>query len=576
MHFHNRISDFILKEEDDLRLLLLSLSNKVFTNRQSGFALVTNRQGKLISVATDSDIRKFLLANNVLPITVGEVANRNFVSISDTTPKEDWPREVAQQMADRGWNTNYPVRYVPVVDAIGRPIGILDIQDFQREIEKFRDQIVVVGLGYVGLTVALALAETNVNVVGVDINKDKVERLSKGRSPLFETGLDEILTNRIGRNLSFKTSIPSQNRGFGQSITYILCLPTPLNENTKQMDLTYINDFLPQLVTALNQGDCVVLRSTVPVGTGSEIVRLIEESRNWKVGSDFYYVGAPERTVEGDALREIRELPQIISGATPACLDRGIKLFSDVCKVTLSAESIEAAELIKLAGNAYRDYTFAFANALAEFSRGHNIDVNEVIHKSNLSYTRSSIPMPSPGVGGPCLTKDPYFFNLKREDTNLIVSARRYNESVLEQLFNFVRSQIVGTDSGLAIGIAFKGNPPTDDIRNSTNVQIARFLAGLFDNFYEWDAVVDYSNLQNGVTEENILANPNFSFIGVLNNHFANPILVKKILALTNSENITVFDPWRIIDLKSFVISPSVKTIKYVTMSMISSLRFGK
>lgn len=576
MYYRNGISDLILKEEDELGLLLLSLSNRAFTNRQSGFALVTNRQGILVAVATDSDIRKFLLANKVLPVTVGEVANRNFVSISDTTPSEDWPREVAQQMAERGWSTNYPVRYVPVVDSIGRPIGILDTQDFQRELEKFRDQIVVIGLGYVGLTVALALAETNVNVIGVDVNKDKVERLSKGRSPLYETGLDEILTNRIGRNLSFLTSIPSHNRGSGQSITYILCLPTPLNEDTKQMDLTYINEFLPSLVAALNQGDCVVLRSTVPIGTGSEIVKMIEKSRNWKVGSDFYYVGAPERTVEGDALREIRELPQIISGATPACLDRGIKLFAEVCKVTLGTESIEAAELIKLAGNAYRDYTFAFANALAEFSRGHNIDVNEVIHKSNLSYSRSSIPMPSPGVGGPCLTKDPYLFNLERKNTNLIVSARQYNESVPQQLVDFVRSQFVGKDLGLAIGLAFKGNPPTDDVRNSTNVQISRFFAGLFENFYEWDAVVDSSNLQNGLSEEDILSNPNFNFIGVLNNHFANPIMVKKILALTKLEQVTIFDPWRIIDLKSFVISPSVKTIKYVTTSMTKSLSLEK
>lgn len=571
----NEISNFLLREEDEVQLLLLCLSNRVFTNRQSGFALVTNNDGKLVAVATDSDIRKFLLANGVLPRKVRDVANRSFISVSETTPSKDWPREVAIQMAERGWSTNYPVRYVPVVNSLGKPIGILDTQDFQRELEKFRDQVVVVGLGYVGLTVALALAERSKRVIGVDISEDKIEKLTKGRSPLYETGLDEILINRTGKNLLFATSIPLQRRNSGQSTTYVICLPTPLNENEKKMDLTYINNFISNLIPELNQGDCVVLRSTVPLGTGRQIVKSIEKSRNWKVGSDFYYVGAPERTVEGDALREIRELPQIIGGATPACLDKGVTLFADVCKVTLSVSSIEAAELIKLAGNAFRDYTFAFANALSEFSRNYNIDINEVIEKSNLSYSRSSIPMPSPGVGGPCLTKDPYLLNLDKKDIDIIVSARQYNESVPGQLIRFVSSEITEKKSGLAIGIAFKGVPPTDDLRNSTNLEISTGLGSLFDNFYEWDAVADVSKLKYGMSEEKLLRNPEFDFIGVLNNHSSNPEIVKKILSLTKRCHLTIFDPWRIIDVQEYVISPTVKSIKYLTMSIAKELSLG-
>ena len=318
----------------------------------------------------------------------------------------------------------------------------------------------------------------------------------------------------------------------------------------------------------LNQGDCVVLRSTVPLGTGRRIVENIERKRSWKVGSDFYYVQAPERTVEGDALREIRDLPQIIGGATPACLDRGLKLFADVAKLTLPVSSIETAEMVKLAGNAFRDYSFAFANKLSEVARSYNVDVDEVIHKSNLNYPRSTIPAPSPGVGGPCLTKDPYLFGAQEEENSPILSARLYNESVPIQLVDFLKSKIQNRQSGLTIGLAFKGTPPTDDLRNSTNMYISQELSKYFKNFATWDAVVDLSQIKYGLSEKEILKRPGFDFIGILNNHTNNALLVRKILVETDLKEITIFDPWRTIDLNSCVINRKVVSINYITMSM--------
>lgn len=564
----SQIVDFILKEDDDLDSLLSCLSKKVFVNRQSGFALVSDSNGKLTGVVTDADIRKFLLINKRMPSEVGEVANRKFISVTENLPNELWPSEIAKQMSSRGWTTNYPVRFVPIVNQDSIPIGIIDTQDFEREIEKLRDQVIVVGLGYVGLTVALAMADSEMQVVGFDRDEIKVNQLLAGVSPLYEQGLDEVLSNRLGINLTFQTNFVFRERGSGQAAVYVICLPTPLDTKTKQLDLSYIESLLEVLVPVLNQGDCVVLRSTVPLGTGRRIVENIERKRSWKVGSDFYYVQAPERTVEGDALREIRELPQIIGGATPACLDRGLKLFADVAKLTLPVSSIETAEMVKLAGNAFRDYSFAFANKLSEVARSYNVDVDEVIHKSNLNYPRSTIPAPSPGVGGPCLTKDPYLFGNQEEENSPILSARLYNECVPIQLVDFLNSKIKNRQSGLTIGLAFKGTPPTDDLRNSTNMYISQELSKYFKNFATWDAVVDLSQINYGLSEKEILERPGFDFIGILNNHTSNALLVRKILIKTDLKEITIFDPWRAIDLNSCVINKKVVSVNYITMSM--------
>ncbi len=564
----SQIVDFILKEDDDLNSLLSCLSKRVFINRQSGFVLVSDSNGKLTGVVTDADIRKFLLVNQRMPSQVAEVANRNFISITDKLPNELWPNEIATQMSSRGWSTNYPVRFVPIVNQDSIPIGIIDTQDFEREIEKLRDQVIVVGLGYVGLTVALAMADSEMRVVGFDLDKIKVNQLLAGVLPLYEQGLEEVLLNRLGSNVTFQSNFVFQEKGSGQANVYVICLPTPLDFKTKQLDLSYIENFLEVLVPVLNQGDSVVLRSTVPLGTGRRIVENIERMRNWKVGSDFYYVQAPERTVEGDALREIRDLPQIIGGATPACLDKGLKLFTDVAKLILPVSSIETAEMVKLASNAFRDYSFAFANKLSEVARGYNVDIDEVIHKSNLNYPRSSIPAPSPGVGGPCLTKDPYLFGAQGEEDSPILSARLYNESVPIQLVDFLNSKIQNRQSGLTLGLAFKGAPPTDDLRDSTNVYISQELCKYFKNFAEWDAVVDLSQIKYGLREEEILKKPKFDFIGILNNHKSNALLVRKILVETELKEITIFDPWRTIDLNGCVINKKVISINYITMSM--------
>jgi len=166
------------------------------------------------------------------------------------------------------------------------------------------------------------------------------------------------------------------------------------------------------------------------------------------------------------------------------------------------------------------------------------------------------------------LTKDPYLFGAREEEISPIISARLYNESVPIQLVDFLNSKIQNKQSGLAIGLAFKGTPPTDDLRNSTNVFISQSLSKHFKNFAEWDAVVDLSRLKDGLSEKEILKNPKFDFIGILNNHISNALLVKKILIETELKEITIFDPWRTIDLNGCVINKKVVSINYITMSM--------
>lgn len=559
-------SAIVVNVEEDLSSLLRALSKRNFNNRQSGFVIVTDSQRKAIGVVTDSDLRKFATKYERLPANIPEVLNRDFIWISSSLKGSDIPREVARQMQYRGWETSYPARYIPVLSEDLIPVNVIDSFDLHQELRKHRDSILVVGLGYVGLTFALAFAEAGNNIIGIDSDTNKLAMLNKGDVPFFESGLSSVLKSRKDRNLHFNSSLTDVKRSNGQSAIVVICLPTPLDLQTKTLDLSPLYKFIPELTSFLRQGDTVVLRSTVPVGTGRMVYKKIEQELNWTVGSDFYYVSAPERTVEGNALREIRDLPQIIGGATEACSDKGHEIFEDVTKVILQVSSLEASELIKITGNAYRDYIFAFANYLAEQARRFNVDVDEVIEKSNWGYPRSNIPSPSPGVGGPCLTKDPYLFDQGEGLISPIISARSYNESVPDQVVDFLVRQTNRRDKALIVGLTFKGDPPTDDIRNSTNLEIASKLKSFFKETEEWDAVLQHTETGFSHKIPADISNE-FDLIAVLNNHNDNVKFVINCLENQKSSFVTLFDPWRLFDVPSLLTETYLRSINYVTMS---------
>jgi len=242
--------------------------------------------------------------------------------------------------------------------------------------------------------------------------------------------------------------------------------------------------------------------STVPVGaTRREVLPVLEEASGLRGGRDFHLAFAPERTAEGKAIEELRELPQIIGGVNRDSVEATVALFRELTHVIVRVDSLEAAEMAKLVNNSYRDLVFSYSNYLARLAARFELDVAEVISAANQGYLRHQVPMPSPGVGGPCLTKDPYIFAVVAEGLDgggesLFEHGRRVNESMPGHVVEMVlgRLEALGKDPGecevLVCGLAFKGDPETGDLRNSSAVEVLEMLRGRVKSVTGHDPVV--------------------------------------------------------------------------------------
>jgi nucleotide sugar dehydrogenase len=311
------------------------------------------------------------------------------------------------------------------------------------------------------------------------------------------------------------------------------------------------------------------MRSTVPVGTGQTIIEQIQIARDWKVGADFHYISAPERTVEGNALAEIRELPQVISGATDACLILGLRLFQNLSNSVTPLDRIESSEMVKIMGNAYRDYTFGFSNFLISICQQYNLDINLLIDASNRGYPRSTIPKPSPGVGGPCLTKDPFFFfedalNISKSP---VIAARKINEQIPKQSVKFIKSRMNNLKdfNCLVIGIAFKGIPETNDYRNSSSIDFIEELKPELKSVDYWDCVVKDVELEINTGEYH--QNKKYNFYAILNNNPKNLEFFTQLELGDVEGQIIIYDPWRQINPNFINLPSTIKTLNYFSLS---------
>lgn len=335
--------------------------------------------------------------------------------------------------------------------------------------ESFRDRSVcILGLGYVGLTLAVAMADAGFQVLGVEIRDDAREKLARGKPHFYEPKLAEHLGRAVGeRRIIFSKHIPAGS----SAAVYIITVGTPLNENGS-VRLDMVSNVAEEVSRNLRDGDMVVVRSTVKLGTTQKVVLPILEQS----GKTFDLTFCPERTLAGQALPELRSLPQIIGGATYGATLRAAQLFQFMTPTIVRVADIETAEMIKLVDNAQRDVWFAYANEVARICDAVGVSAAEVIQSGALGYPRRNLPMPGP-VGGPCLSKDSHILaeglGDYRIEPEITMMARRLNErqpkEVVAQLAATLK-QLDGYPSQPSIslmGIAFKGRPPTDDLRGT-------------------------------------------------------------------------------------------------------------
>jgi len=333
--------------------------------------------------------------------------------------------------------------------------------------------VAIIGLGYVGLTLAAVMADVNFRVIGVEIREDVLGALAGGRAHFHETGIDELLGDhlRSGR-LSVANALDVSDR----PTTYIITVGTPIGPD-KRTRIDAISAVARMIAARLMPDDLVVLRSTVRVGVTREVVKPILD----QAGVSYCLAFCPERTIEGRALQELRELPQVVGGLDAASRRRAVALFRRVAGEVVEMESLEAAELVKLINNTERDLRFAFANEIAAMCDVLGLSAHDVIRASNHQYPRSNLAYPGP-VGGPCLTKDPFILaeglRTRGLEPALALAGRATNEAVITGAVASVcsalgLSEAAGAAPRVAIlGLAFKGRPETDDLRGSTVVEL--------------------------------------------------------------------------------------------------------
>jgi UDP-N-acetyl-D-mannosaminuronic acid dehydrogenase len=340
-------------------------------------------------------------------------------------------------------------------------------------------KINIVGLGYVGQTLAVVLADVGFKVYGSEKDEKVVEAIKKCESHIKEPGINLLLKKHLGKNIF----VGKPEEMYPNDVdAFIIAVTSPIDKTTKQPNMEIVKSAVREIKDFLRPGQCVFLRSTVPVGTTRDIVKPILEESGLKAGEDFYLAFTPERTAEGTALRELRILPQIIGGINDKSVDEAAKIFRRTTPTILCVSSLEAAELIKLLDNSYRDLRFAYANEIAKYCEKVGLNAFEVVTAANQGYPRNNIPVPSPGVGGACLSKDPYILidcaKKVGEDLKLVARAREVNEQMTKHMVEELKKH--GALKGKKIfiaGFAFKGQPETNDMRDSPTLDLVKHLS---------------------------------------------------------------------------------------------------
>lgn len=357
--------------------------------------------------------------------------------------------------------------------------------------------VCVVGMGYVGLTLAVVLAENDYEVYGVEINPKVVKDLKAGKPHFHEINLDKLLKRYVNKNLFITEKMPEKGID-----VFIISVGSPIDKETKKPILDSVVNSAKTVAENLNDGSLVILRSTVPVGTTRKIVKPILD----KSGKSYHLAFCPERTIEGKALTELKELPQIIGGLDEDSVDKAQDLFRKITPTIIEVDSLESAEMVKLLNNTYRDLMFAYANEVAMICEKLNLDAVEVIKKANLGYSRSNIPTPG-FVGGACLEKDPHILvDMSKKEgyiPNLIKTGRDINENqpayVVEQIVNFLKDKEkeIAKSKILVSGFGFKGRPETDDTRGSLTLDLVKELKKKgFENICGHDFVISGEKLK--------------------------------------------------------------------------------
>jgi UDP-N-acetyl-D-mannosaminuronic acid dehydrogenase len=343
------------------------------------------------------------------------------------------------------------------------------------------DKVCMLGLGYIGLPTACTLAAQGVRVVGVDINPYVIQTLRNGELHIHEPGLRELVQKALGSGKLTVSQTPEPADAF------IIAVPTPFYEDEqgdyqgmkyRKADMFAVTSASEAIVPWLSPGNLVIMESTSPPRTTVDLVRPILERSGLRAGVDFHLAYSPERAFPGQILRELIENARVIGGVTPASAEAGRDLYAIFVRGEIVLTDATTAEMVKLMENTYRDINIAIANEFSRLAEQFGVDVWQAISFAN-RHPRVKILNPGPGVGGHCISVDPWFFvEAAPELARLIHTARMVNDGQPHHTAALVAQALGGELQGrqiAALGLAFKAD--VDDLRESPAIEVAQLLA---------------------------------------------------------------------------------------------------
>lgn len=556
----HKLSNLFIGPDDKIKTVLERLSSLKSTSPHlpPGVVLVVGADHKLLGIVTNGDIRRAFAAGITVDQPISKAMNKNPSVIEQTDRGSDLLPLIFNKMKEGKWPKDRMERIL-VVDRKIRVVDLVSFYDLVRHSDVRFKHIAVVGLGYVGLTLGLTLADLGFKVKAFDVNKAVMDSIKRAKPHFYEQGLDRLLNDHLNKNFLLVHNFKNENN----ADVYFVAVGTPLDASYKPR-LDYLEKAAAHIGGVLKHGDTVVLRSTVPLGTTRNcVIPILEKESGMKAGEDFLVAFAPERTIEGKALEELRKLPQVIGGINHASCDLVASIFNFMSNSTILVDSLETAEMVKLVNNTYRDVTFAFANEVALISQQWGIDTKQVIEAANYGYERGRVPMPSPGVGGYCLEKDPFIFiesaKKKGYEPLLARDARRVSDamvdSVADHIISFLKKEKpnVKNPKIALLGFAFKGKPITSDVRGSTTVMLTKKLqqAG-YANIHGYDSAARKEDIVRHSVKHAQKVEQGFKdadVVAVMNNHPDFEALDIRGLLAKAKTPVFFFDTWSLYDV---------------------------
>lgn len=399
----------------------------------------------------------------------------------------------------------------------------------------------IIGMGYIGLPTALMMAANGVEIVGTDINAELITELQEGHVTFKETGLLELFNKAREKNIVFTNE-------YQKADIYIISVPTPYDKLNKKIDPSYVVEAIKSILKYIQHGSTIIIESTISPGTIDKFIRPIITDAGYSIGKDVHLAHAPERIIPGNMIYELEHNSRTI-GVDSDDIGRRIKaLYASFCKGNIVITDIKTAEMTKVIENTYRDINIAFANELARICDINGMNVYEIIRIANM-HPRVNILQPGPGVGGHCISVDPWFLVGDYPlDANLIHLARTINESmpgyVLEKTYKIMKDKKINDPGRVGFyGLTYKEN--VDDVRESPTLQ-------LYENMKKY--LSNGARFYDPMVTKHIVENQYMDFDKFIHDIDLVVIMVKHQHLLDNADKLrdkVVFDTRNVTDLNA-------------------------